>query len=87
MTTDTRIEQRLTAVEHAVSELQRQLGTVPASANWLEKITGSFKDAPAFEDVLEFGRAIRSADRPFDQAGEEEHALGKLRTCSSITKL
>ena len=71
MTTDTRIEQRLMAVEHAVSELQRRLTTVPAGANWLDQITGSFKDEPAFEEVLEFGRAIRSADRPSEEAGEE----------------
>lgn len=71
MTTDSRIEQRLTAVEHAVSELQRQFATVPAIANWLEQIAGSFKDAPSFEEVLEFGRAIRSADRPSDETGEE----------------
>ncbi|MBI3989869.1 MAG: hypothetical protein HY347_09670 [candidate division NC10 bacterium] len=70
MTTDTQIEQRLTAVENAVSELQRQLANLPPAANWLEQITGSFKDEPAFEEVLEFGRAIRSADRPSEDAGE-----------------
>ena len=68
MTVDTQTEQRLTTVEHAVSELQRRLATLPHAANWLEQITGSFKDEPAFEEVLEFGRAIRSADWPAEAA-------------------
>jgi hypothetical protein len=71
MKTDTQIEQRLTAVEYAVSELQRRLATLPPAANWLEQIIGSFKDEPAFEEVLELGRAIRSADRPSEETGEE----------------
>lgn len=63
-TADIQIEQRLTAVEHALSELQGRLAALPPAGNWLEQITGSFKDEPAFEEVLELGRAIRSADRP-----------------------
>lgn len=61
MTTETRIEQRLTAIEEAVSELQRRLTAQSPAGNWLEQITGSFKDEPAFDVVLEYGRAIRSS--------------------------
>jgi len=61
---EAQINQRLAAVEHAVSELQSRLATLPPVGNWLEQITGSFKDEPAFEQVLQLGRAIRSADRP-----------------------
>ena len=71
MTVDTQIEQRLTTVEHVVSELQRRLATLPHAADWLEQITGSFKDEPVFEEILEFGRTIRSADRPSEESGEE----------------
>ncbi|MFO1430540.1 MAG: hypothetical protein U1F76_10445 [Candidatus Competibacteraceae bacterium] len=71
MTTDTLIEQRLTAVEKAISELQQQLVNRPQALNWIGQITGSFKDEPAFEEVLEFGRAIRLADRPLEDAGEQ----------------
>jgi hypothetical protein len=56
------IEQRLTAVEAAVSELQRRLANLPPAPNWLEQVTGSFKDEPAFEEVLAVGRALRAAD-------------------------
>ncbi len=71
MATETRVEQRLTAVEKAVSELQHQLTRLSPAANWLERITGSFKDEPAFEKVLEYGRAIRSADRLTEDAEEQ----------------
>jgi hypothetical protein len=36
--------------------------------NWIARITGSFKDEPAFEEVLALGRAIRAADRPPEEA-------------------
>ncbi len=39
-----------------------------ASPNWLERLTGSMKDEPAFAEVLEYGRTIRQADRPPEDA-------------------
>ena len=68
MATETSLEQRLTAVEQAVSDLQQRLAHLPTATNWLAHITGSFKDEPAFEEVLALGRAIRAADRPHDEA-------------------
>jgi hypothetical protein len=62
MSTDA-LEQRLSAVETAIAELKQQ--TVPA-ANWLEQITGSFKDSPIFDEVLAYGREFRYSDRPND---------------------
>jgi len=71
MAIDIQIEERLAAVEEAVRELQRRLTILTPALNWLERITGSFKDEPEFEKVLEYGRAIREADRPPDDAGEQ----------------
>jgi hypothetical protein len=68
MPTETSLEQRLTVVEQAVSELQQRLAHLPTTTNWLTRMTGSFKDEPAFEEVLALGRAIRAADRPHDEA-------------------
>jgi hypothetical protein len=68
MATETSLEQRLTAVEQAVSALQQRLAHLPPATNWLARMTGSFKDEPAFEEVLAIGRAIRAADRPQDEA-------------------
>jgi hypothetical protein len=64
MPLDTLIEQRLSAVEKAVAEIQRRLGDEAAAPNWVERFTGSFKDEPAFAEVVAYGRAFRSADRP-----------------------
>ncbi len=64
MPADALVEQRLSAVEAAVVELQRRLSTGSNAASWVERFTGSFKDEPAFTEVIEHGRAIRSADRP-----------------------
>jgi len=71
MATDTEIVQRLTAVEDVVDKLQRQMATLAPPSDWLEQITGSFKDQPAFDEVLKFGQDLRSADRPSDHAGEQ----------------
>jgi hypothetical protein len=52
-------------VERAVSELQHRLQSAEP-ANWLERFTGSFKDEPAFAEVVASGRAFRTADRPLE---------------------
>ena len=63
MSKNTSFEQRLAAVEAAVVDLQKQLAD-SQSPNWLQQVTGSFKDEPAFEEVLAYGRAIRQVDYP-----------------------
>jgi hypothetical protein len=63
MSTNISIEERLAAVEAVVSDLQRKLAN-SQSPNWLQQVTGSFKDEPAFEEVLAYGRAIRQTDHP-----------------------
>jgi hypothetical protein len=62
MANEALLEQRLSAVEAADAQLQRRL---PLSvADWIEQITGTFKDEPAFEEVIAYGRAFRAADHP-----------------------
>jgi hypothetical protein len=58
------IEERLAAVEAAVADLQRRLPPSAPAPNWLEQVIGSFKNEPAFEEVLAYGRELRAADRP-----------------------
>ena len=55
---DILIEQRLAAVEIAVSELQRLLIVQP-STDGLRRFDGAFKDEPAFDEVIAYGRAMR----------------------------
>ncbi|MDF5725444.1 MAG: hypothetical protein PUP91_34330 [Rhizonema sp. PD37] len=70
MSTNTSVEQRLLAVETAIAELQKQLAD-SQSVNWLQQITGSFKDEPAFEEVLAYGQAIRQADHSHADTQEQ----------------
>jgi hypothetical protein len=70
MTTNTSLEDRLAAVEAAIALLQKQVAT-PEPKNWLQQITGSFKDEPAFEEVLAYGRAIRQGDESPLEAQDE----------------
>jgi hypothetical protein len=69
MPSEESIEQRLAALERAVADLQRQMASRPPVPDWLERFTGAFKDEPAFAEVVEYGRAIRAADRPPEDAG------------------
>ncbi len=58
------LEQRVTALEKAVRELQEAMNARQPAPDWLDRVIGSMKDEPAFDDVLAHGRAIRQADRP-----------------------
>jgi hypothetical protein len=70
MSSNTSLEERLAAVEAAVSELQKQV-TTSQPTSWLQQITGSFKDEPAFDEVLAYGRAIRQGDESLLNAEDE----------------
>ncbi len=69
MMTQTQLEERLLAVETALTEMQRRLATLPPAPNWLDEIIGSFKDEPAFEEVIAFGRAFRESQPYPDDPG------------------
>jgi hypothetical protein len=69
MMTQTQLEERLLAVETAVKEVQRRLAALPPSPNWLDEVIGSFKDEPAFEEVMALGRAFREAQPYPDEPG------------------
>ena len=60
------LEQRMTALEEAVRELQHAIKARSPAPNWLDHVVGSMKDEPAFDEVLAHGRAIRQLDRPAD---------------------
>ncbi len=60
-------EERLAALEREVAELRRQQPVtrlpIPPGANWVDAISGSMKDFPEFEKVIEYGREIRRQQR------------------------
>lgn len=70
MTANASLEERLAAVEAAIAQLQQQI-VISQKINWLQQITGSFKDEPAFEEVLAYGRAIRQGDESLLEAQDE----------------
>ena len=68
MPTSSTIEGRLELVEEAVAELKRKLESHSPPPNWLDRVVGSFKDEPAFDEVIRLGREFRMADRPGEDA-------------------
>jgi hypothetical protein len=60
------LEQRMTALKDAMRELQKAMKARNPAPDWLDRVIGSMKDEPAFDEVLAYGRAIRQADRPAD---------------------
>lgn len=69
MMTQAQLEERLLAVETALQEIQRRLATLLPTPNWLDEMIGSFKDEPAFEEVIAFGRACRESEPYPDDPG------------------
>ncbi|TAF57086.1 MAG: hypothetical protein EAZ61_02210 [Oscillatoriales cyanobacterium] len=59
--TNAALEKRLAAIETAIAQLQQQLA-IGQQPNWLQQIAGSFKDEPAFDEILTYGKAIRQGD-------------------------
>jgi hypothetical protein len=55
------LEQRMTVLEETVRELQDAMNARLPAADWLDRVIGSMKDEPAFDEVLAHGRAIRAA--------------------------
>jgi hypothetical protein len=60
------LEERMTALETEMRELRESMNARNPAPDWLERVNGSMKDEPAFDEVLAHGRAIRQADRPAD---------------------
>jgi hypothetical protein len=71
MTINISLEERLAAVEAAIAKLQKQ-STTSQATNWLQQITGSFKDETAFEEVLAYGQAIRQGDESILETPDEQ---------------
>lgn len=55
------IEQRLSSVESAMTQVQQKLGLVPPATNWVEQVAGSLADIPEddYQRFLECCRIVR----------------------------
>ncbi len=58
------LEKRVKVLEEAVRELQEAMTARKPAPDWLDRVIGSMKDEPAFDEVLAHGQALRQADRP-----------------------
>lgn len=47
-----------------MSELREATRVRAPASDWLDKVIGSLKNEPAFDEILALGRAIRQSDRP-----------------------
>ena len=54
------LEQRMTVLEEAVRGLQEAMNARKPAADWLDRVIGSMKDEPAFDEVLAL--AIKGRD-------------------------
>jgi hypothetical protein len=62
------VEERLTAMEQAVRQLQGRLDALQGKSNWLHRFYGAFDDIPQedFDEFVRLGREFRNSDRPVD---------------------
>jgi hypothetical protein len=59
------MEQRMKALEGEIAEIRARLNdTGTPGVDWLDKIWGSFKDDPVYEEAMRLGREYREAQRP-----------------------
>ena len=66
------IEERLRALEEEVARLKEQLSVAAQNGKWWERISGSFRDLPEFEEVLRLGREYRGQQLQDDFGGNTE---------------
>lgn len=60
------LEERVTALEKELEQLKRQrtASEPPAEEPWWERIRGTFKDDPAYDEAMRLGREYRESLRP-----------------------
>lgn len=61
------VEERLSVLEAEVARLQQKVDSASVEQKpWWEKIWGTFKDDPEYEEAMRLGREYRESLRPKD---------------------
>jgi hypothetical protein len=55
------VEERLAAVEQQLAELKRRVMPRNDGKSWVERIAGTFKDDPDFDEIVRLGRRFRKS--------------------------
>ena len=53
------IDERLTAVEKELADLKKRVAHQEKDGSWIERIAGTFKDEPEFDEIVRLGREFR----------------------------
>lgn len=71
--TQQEMEKRLTALEEAVSQLQRQgNGEQIVHSRWWATAAGRFANDPVFDEIVRLGREHRESLRPGTRKGRKK---------------
>jgi hypothetical protein len=62
MPAETLIDDRLKSLERDVADLKQHLMQKNSTDNWLDRLAGSMKDEPDFDQVLELGKELRRSE-------------------------
>jgi hypothetical protein len=61
------IEERLAQVETELAELKGDVTSLKRLGNWIDVISGTFKDDPEFDEILRLGKKNRDAHKRADK--------------------
>ena len=78
------MEERLTAVEEQLAQLNRQFAapSLPAELPWWVKIAGTFSNSEDYDEAMRLGREYRESPRP----NESEQALNPYATVCAAAR-
>ena len=58
------IEDRVASLEQEVALLKAKLAERKGDGSWVDRLSGTFKDDPAFDEIVKLGAEIRKSQRP-----------------------
>jgi hypothetical protein len=61
------VEARLAKLERELQAMKRDMQSVNSKLGWLERVKGTFKGDPDFDEIVQLGKELR------DQESTEEH--------------
>ncbi|MFN6128963.1 MAG: hypothetical protein ACK6DC_09410 [Planctomycetota bacterium] len=60
------VEERLTKIEKEIEAIKTKIPADESKTNWLNKVNGTFRNDPDFDEIIRLGKEFRDSDRPKD---------------------